>query len=318
MRLYLHLISLFAITAFSGCTESFETVDTPDVSFTLRVDSIQVPATACADESLSVRVWAKIGPNDCYRFVGFEHHFGDSGLEITAWGARSFNSRCGGGAIFLEGKELRTMPVSSGTLRVRVHQPDSSLLTSTVEVGESSFITRILRPTLAVLVFDYTTYAFEGGSIQEQDPCHNCDCVHLPFVVRERNLGDEKWIRFVYEPSLQEVFYASVVWHGWGAIQTPSHFSPADSFAVAPDSLPQPRHVERFDSFLGYTGLSPSDLPVRTDSVWASACHLQLLNLFEPSTFRIGYYLYAPAVGGFSPSLAKWIIFAYGWLPFPH
>jgi hypothetical protein len=317
MRLSFHLVSVSVILAFSGCTESFEAVEMPNMPFTLRIDSVQVPATTCADESLSIRIWATVGPNDCYRFARFEHHFSDSGLEITAWGERTFHSDCGGGAISLQGKELKTMPISAGTLRVRVHQPDSSLLISTVEVGESSFFSRSLQPTIAVLVFNYVTHAFEGAALRQFDPCNFCDCVRLPFIVRERPPGDEGWIRFVYEPTLEEVFFATVVWHGRGNIQRPSYFSPPDSFALSADSLPQPPHVERFDNLLSYSGLEPANLPIRTDSVWQSACHLQFLRLFDQSTIRVGFYLYPAVVGGFGPTSAKWIVFAYGWLPFP-
>jgi hypothetical protein len=51
----------------------------------------------------------------------------------------------------------------------------------------------------------------------------------------------------------------------------------------------------------------------KADSAWLSVKKLVILNSFNElgSVFRIGLYLYAPAVGMFNPEVAKWIVFLY-------
>jgi len=51
----------------------------------------------------------------------------------------------------------------------------------------------------------------------------------------------------------------------------------------------------------------------KADSAWLSVKKLLILNSFnaQGSVFRVGLYLYAPAVGMFVPEVAKWIIFLY-------
>ncbi|MFC2135158.1 T9SS type A sorting domain-containing protein, partial [Bacteroidota bacterium] len=49
----------------------------------------------------------------------------------------------------------------------------------------------------------------------------------------------------------------------------------------------------------------------KADSAWHSIERVSVIKEFAEFPYRAGIYLYAPSVGVFEPSVAKWIIFLY-------
>jgi len=67
-------------------------------------------------------------------------------------------------------------------------------------------------------------------------------------------------------------------------------------------------------SYYNYVGeIADSIFRPKADSAWLSIKKLSALKYFseQDSNYRVGLYLYAPAVGMFNPNVAKWIIFLY-------
>ena len=158
----------------------------------------------------------------------------------------------------------------------------------------------------AVLIVDYDTYAFEGGTLSYYAPCAGCaeDC--LPMRIQERDPVDFGWILFSYAPTADTLFAATVIWMGDGRILYPHAFAPPDSFETLPQPAQQPACVQRFQF---HTYLPPEVMAAATDSAWSVISSLDLVHALAGTKLRLGYYLYAPTAGFFQPQEAKWVVF---------
>ena len=161
---------------------------------------------------------------------------------------------------------------------------------------------------LAVLVLDFQTYAFEGGNLSYYRPCDGSCPDSLPFDAEFRNTWDFASVLFRHSVTGDTLFEASVIWMGHGRIKHPATFAPPDSFRVLDQEIDQPSDPERFQF---YPRLGWEELIARTDSAWVAVSALDITHCFAEEPFRVGYYFYAPTVGLFDPSVAKWIIFLY-------
>jgi hypothetical protein len=158
----------------------------------------------------------------------------------------------------------------------------------------------------AILIVNYDTYAFEGGTLSYYDSCVGCTLDSLPMLIVREPALDFGSILFSYLPTADTLFAATIVWNGQGHIQYPHAFAPPDSFATLTRSVVQPADVERFQC---ETHFHPEAMVAATDSVWSVINSLDLVHAFASESYRVGYYLYAPTVGMFDSRRAKWVVF---------
>lgn len=162
--------------------------------------------------------------------------------------------------------------------------------------------------SLAILLVDYETYEFEGGLISHYEPCHSCDKDSIPFLIDLEPPLDFGSIIFKYAHTGDTLFYATIIWSGSGKI-------------IFPDTLLSPHHFENkqnaasdpisFEYFNLLAVMPDSVFQARADSAWNIVRYLETTVEFSRYPYRVGIYLYTPAVGGFDPDAAKWIIFLY-------
>ena len=161
---------------------------------------------------------------------------------------------------------------------------------------------------LAILVVDYQDYNFEGGHFSIHAPCHSCTADSLPFTVIIHPAGDFGDITFLYNYSLDTLFFATIIWMGTGQILYPENFLSPDSFAVTTDSINEPNAFEYFDYWQVW---DPVEYQARVDTAWQVVNKLDITGQMANDDYYVGVYLYAPAVGAFDPDPAKWIFFLY-------
>ncbi|MFC2131179.1 T9SS type A sorting domain-containing protein [Bacteroidota bacterium] len=161
---------------------------------------------------------------------------------------------------------------------------------------------------LAILVLDYQTYNLLGGNFSVHKPCIDCDTSALPFRIEYNNPTDFGDITFYYHETNEVLFAATIVWMGRGGISIPHFLLPKVVFQIEndPKTLPQ-----SFDYFEYTLDMDSTILKLKADSAWHSIKKLDIVNDFSFNKYRVGIYLYPPAVGEFDPTYAKWIIFLY-------
>lgn len=185
---------------------------------------------------------------------------------------------------------------------------------TSVSVGSTRWSIKPGAMSLAVLVSDYLTYTFEKGTLDRYPLCDGCDDAGLPFTVRFRPPGDFGDITFRYTATGDTIFYGSIIWLGRGDIEYPREFMPASEFENAAALPDDPLSVEYFNIV---PELDEELFKAQADSAWNRVKELDIVGEFAKGGYRVGIYLYAPAVGLFDPQAAKWIIFLHRQKPVP-
>ncbi len=162
----------------------------------------------------------------------------------------------------------------------------------------------------AFLKLDYTSYNFEGGYFTKFNYHSGIDNDSIPFNIVYIPPLDYGNISFAYSPTNETIFAATIIWAGQGHMTFPDPDSIQNPYLFNYDSLITvvPYSIEYYKYILPDSVFYP-----KADSAWLSVKKLSILRKFgeEGSIFRVGIYLYAPAVGEFNPYVAKWIIFLY-------
>ncbi|MFQ6604319.1 MAG: T9SS type A sorting domain-containing protein [Fidelibacterota bacterium] len=160
----------------------------------------------------------------------------------------------------------------------------------------------------AILKLDYQTYDFEGAAFFTLPPCPACPRDSLPLSVANQPAVDFGSITFMYSPTTDTLFHATIIWMGEGAIYQPDYFFPPDSFVYL-DSL-----SITADSLYAFQASEWGvEWYARADSAWNAVRDLNLdfMGEFAQHEFEVGLYLYPPTVGAFDPNPAKWIVIVY-------
>jgi hypothetical protein len=120
---------LVLIAALAGCASSTTAPSTQ--SFVIRVDSLTGFNAVSGGIAAQQFVWARVGPNGCYRFTGFEVTRSGAQMDVTARGESLSGpgTNCTGAIVELRGEPLRLEPPIPRPLTIVVHQPDGSRLT---------------------------------------------------------------------------------------------------------------------------------------------------------------------------------------------
>ncbi len=162
----------------------------------------------------------------------------------------------------------------------------------------------------AFLIVDFNTYDFEGGYFNKFDYHPGYDIAGIPFSIIYNPPIDSGDILFAYSATDDTIFAASIWWAGQGRILFPDSIDDASLFTYDSSIIINPFTI----AYLNYVGeIEDSVFRQKADSAWFSVKKLLILDSFneQGSVFRVGLYLYAPAVGEFRPEVAKWIIFLY-------
>ncbi|MCW8809650.1 MAG: T9SS type A sorting domain-containing protein, partial [Ignavibacteriaceae bacterium] len=162
----------------------------------------------------------------------------------------------------------------------------------------------------AFLKVNFNTYDFEGGYFTKFDYHPGFDLTGIPFSIVYNPPLDTGDILFAYSATNDTIFAASIWWLGQGQILFPdsiddaSQFTYDSSITINPFTIDYYNYVEEIEDSVFHQ---------KADSAWLSIKQLSILEKFDTlgSVFRVGLYLYAPAVGSFNPDVAKWIIFLY-------
>ena len=117
-----------------ACTQS-EDNDWDIWNYAIRVDSMTVQDIATTADTLQVQFFGWAGNNTCEGFLRFDAERSQHNIGLMLWGRHKSRKHgdCGQMMIPLQSTyEIPNPP--SGEFRINVHQPDSSVLTRTVQV----------------------------------------------------------------------------------------------------------------------------------------------------------------------------------------
>jgi hypothetical protein len=161
---------------------------------------------------------------------------------------------------------------------------------------------------LAVLVTDYLTYEFESGALNYYPKCDTCDSDSLPFLVDIVPPGDFGSVAFTYTETGDTLFFGTMIWLGRGELVHPDNVLSGDRFGELSESARDPSDWEYFDQ---WSSLDKAEFEAKADTAWAYVKRLDIVWDFAARDYRVGVYLYTPAVGPVVPAEARWIIFLY-------
>ena len=103
--------------------------------FLIRVDSIAVPASVAANDTLRAHFYGAIGPDGCWSLEGVDRQATTASLDVTFRGKHFVpsGSGCTAMPVALAHTELVAPPLDT-PFTITVHQPDGSLLRRLVTV----------------------------------------------------------------------------------------------------------------------------------------------------------------------------------------
>jgi len=102
--------------------------------YIVKIDSIAVPDTITRKDTLTMKLWATIGPNTSYDVSHFEVRKTLRQLDLTVWGIHLIDAVSLQMVVDWRRKEYDIYPVYSPLLTIKIHQPDGSILQDTVYV----------------------------------------------------------------------------------------------------------------------------------------------------------------------------------------
>ena len=103
--------------------------------FLIRVDSIAAPSVVAANDTLTARLYGKIGPDGCWRLAGIDRQANSATLDVTFHGEHVVRSgyACTAMPVALNQVEIVAPPLGS-PFAIAVHQPDGSVLRRVITV----------------------------------------------------------------------------------------------------------------------------------------------------------------------------------------
>lgn len=103
--------------------------------FLIRVDSIAVPASVAANDTLRARFFGAIGPDGCWTLESVDRQSTSASLDVTFHGKHYVpsGSVCTAMLVTLAHAELMAPPLDT-PFTITVHEPDGSVLSRLVTV----------------------------------------------------------------------------------------------------------------------------------------------------------------------------------------
>ena len=160
---------------------------------------------------------------------------------------------------------------------------------------------------LITILFNYETGALESGNISTYD-CSSCTNDSLPFVINYQAPGDFGGIQYFLANNVK-FFDASIIWMGQGEIIYPENFSISSPFVLSGITADLTNNITYFDM----NGTETNDLSFISlaSNALDKLKYLEISQELAPQSYKIGVFKYAPRVGMFDPSVAKWVVFLY-------
>lgn len=105
------------------------------IYYLVRVDSLRHPQSVSLNDSITIKLYGVIGNDGCHSFSHFESQTHPLELDLKVWGkVGSLGSACPAVMVLLGGKEYKFASKERGTLRIKIQQPDGSMLRDSVIV----------------------------------------------------------------------------------------------------------------------------------------------------------------------------------------
>ncbi len=103
--------------------------------YKIMVDSLSHPDTISVNDTLKIQFYGFVGPDGCHKFSHFEEHKISNQIELTVWGSKpNFQTACPEVLVYLDGEEYKTVLNQAGLYRIKINQPDNSILLDSVYV----------------------------------------------------------------------------------------------------------------------------------------------------------------------------------------
>jgi hypothetical protein len=157
-----------------------------------------------------------------------------------------------------------------------------------------------------ILIVDYLSYSFEGGTVDHYPLCGNGDVDSLPIAITRTPPVDMGDVTVRYTCSGDTLLYATQIWGGVGEIKQPARFLPPSMFHRVGTQPSPPVSLE-------YLEFTQEWLVSRADTVWATVQHLDVVQEFSTAEYRAAVFLYSPSSGGTDPEweYVDWLVFLY-------
>jgi len=140
-------MGIFAVLAVGAC--GILDSDPEYREYKILADSIQVPASATASESLPIRVFAELG-NGCHSFSHFQAEKTESRVDLVAWGRQDIRKgiACDDILVMMDETHIISPPYQN-PFQVAYDQPDGATLSATVAIqGPSALAASLGDPPL--------------------------------------------------------------------------------------------------------------------------------------------------------------------------
>lgn len=152
-----------------------------------------------------------------------------------------------------------------------------------------------------MLKVDYTTHAFEGGTVfgfsKQTD-----DFTIINEYVEPSDIGS---VKLIYEELNETLFFGTIHWMGLGKMNFPESLKPADDFeVVGTKDIVYPKN--------GFENVfNPNNQKYEYDNMWFSVQRLVKVReyLRENPNQKVNVFLYTPSVGVGDPLDWDWIIY---------
>ena len=157
---------------------------------------------------------------------------------------------------------------------------------------------------VTILILDYDDFTFEGGHCAYYSYDNSAN--EKPRLSNNSRMqGDFGSMSVSLSHVRRPLFIGSVVWAGSGKMSYPDTVS-AKLFARAENALPNPDSLRYIDAPPNYIFAGQ-----KQDSIWQSIADLHVVHHHHYMGYEMGVVMYAPAVGMFDSSRAKWVVFLY-------
>jgi hypothetical protein len=126
-------VAVLALVAIFGTSACSSPSDVAATHFIIRVDSIAVPEAVAAGDTLSARIFGRVGPDQCSRVDHVERGRGPGLLTLTFHGRRVEGGDCLHMPAVLDHVEIVAPPLED-PFAIRINQPEGSVLERVVRV----------------------------------------------------------------------------------------------------------------------------------------------------------------------------------------
>jgi len=125
-----------AVIVISGCQLIDDIVSDEFTYHRIQVDSVMVPDSISASQTLTVNLWGKAGNDTCDSFSHYQASYESNDMDITVWGKQHYVYRvvCPDAQLPEENYKYNVSGIRTPVLNIHVHQPNGVIVTKSVIV----------------------------------------------------------------------------------------------------------------------------------------------------------------------------------------